>query len=90
MSLVMSKVRVVSVMPRVMPMPRVLQVMLWLMVPLIMPMVRVLQVMVRSTVPLVMMMVRVLWVWVRAWMVAGRCWAWACGIPGWGPGWRHR
>ena len=56
----MPTVRVVSVMLRVMPMLRVLQVMLWLIVPLMMPMGRVLQMMLRLTVLLVMMMVRVL------------------------------
>ena len=49
----MSAVRVPSVLPWVMPMLRVLQVMLWLMVPLVMPMVRALQVMLRLGVPLV-------------------------------------
>ena len=56
----MPMVRVLLVMLRVMPMLRVLQVMLWLMVLLVMPTVRPLQVMLRFTVSLAMMIVRVL------------------------------
>ena len=73
----MLTVRVLSVMLWVMPMLRVLQAVLWLMLLQVMLMVRVLQVMLRFTVALVMMMVRVLQVvvlvWVRVWAVFGLC-----------------
>ena len=74
--LVMPMVGVLPVMVRVMPMARVLQVMLWMMVPLVMPMVRVLPVMLRLTVLLVMMMVGVLQVMVLGvGLCLGGCWA---------------
>ena len=62
--------------PPVMPMPRLLQVMLWLMVALVMPMVRVLRVLVLGVSLCV------------AWVVVGRCWAWALAIIGRAPGGR--
>ena len=58
----MLTVRVLSVMLRVMPMLRVLQMMLWFMVSLVLSMAGVVWVVFGSTVPLLNMMVGVLWV----------------------------
>ena len=80
---VMLMVRALPVLLRGMPMARVLQVMLWLMVLLVKPMPRVLPVMLRLTVLLVMMMVGVLQVMVLG---VGLCSGGRWPVFGVGPG----